>query len=88
MSRLPVFEEPTPWIADLFASQAAREGGVVRRKTRDVDRCVGRDVFLAEMSRRGFTVIENAGQYVIFCNREPIRRLTGARTPISSPKKS
>ena len=88
MSHLPVFEEPFPWISDLFASQAAREGGVVRRKMRDVDRCVGRDVFLAEMNRRGFTVIENAGQYVIFCNREPLRRLTGPRPTISSLKKT
>jgi predicted ATPase len=40
-----------------------------------VDRYVGRDAFLAEMRRRGFAVLENAGQFVIFCNREPIRRL-------------
>jgi hypothetical protein len=40
-----------------------------------VDRFVGREAFLAEMRRRGFSVVENAGQLVIFCNREPIRRL-------------
>jgi len=27
------------------------------------------------MQRRGFAVIENAGQFVIFCNREPVRRV-------------
>lgn len=66
---------PEGWIAHLFAAQAARDGGVIRRQIRDVERYVGRDVFLAEMRRRGFPVVENAGQFVIFCNREPIRRL-------------
>lgn len=62
------------WLLHLFSSQAAREGGVIRRKIRDVDRMIGREPFLAEMRRRGYKVLENAGQYVIFCNREPIRR--------------
>jgi hypothetical protein len=63
------------WIAHLFNSQAARDGGVIRRQVRDVERYVGRDVFLAEMRRRGFTVLENAGQFIIICNQEPIRRV-------------
>ena len=63
------------WIAHLFNSQAAREGSVIRRQVRDVERYVGRDVFLTEMRRRGFPVVENAGQFVIFCNQAPIRRL-------------
>jgi hypothetical protein len=75
MTEMPVYLRADHWISHLFSSQAAREGGVIRRKLRDVERFVGRDAFLAEMKRRGFPVIENAGQLVIFCNREPIRRL-------------
>jgi hypothetical protein len=71
----PGFLDADHWIAALFNSQAAREGAVVRRKTRDVDRYVGREAFLAEMRRRGFGVVENSGQFVIFCNQEPIRRV-------------
>lgn len=63
------------YLLHLFSSQQAREGGVVRRKVRDIDRYLGREAFLAEMRRRGFAVVENAGQFVIFCNREPIRRI-------------
>ncbi|MEL6206195.1 MAG: N-(5'-phosphoribosyl)anthranilate isomerase [Pseudomonadota bacterium] len=63
------------WLRQIFLSRAAAEGGVVRRKVRDVERYVGRSVFLAEMERRGFSVVENAGQFVIFCNRSPLRRL-------------
>ena len=75
MSAMPQFLSPDTWLRHLFSSQAAQEGGVIRRKTRDIERFVGREVFLAEMQRRGFAVVENAGQFVIFCNREPLRRI-------------
>ena len=67
---------PQQFLAELFSSRAAATGAVIRRNVRDIDRFVGREAFLAEMRRRGFSVVENAGQLVIFCNREPIRRLT------------
>lgn len=76
MSHMPQFLSPEHWLRHLFASQAAQEGGVVRRKVRDIERYVGREAFLTEMRRRGFTVVENAGQFVVFCNHEPVRRLT------------
>ena len=63
------------WMSHLFSSKAARDGGVIRRKLRDIERYVGRDDFLKELNRRGFTAVENAGQLVIFCNREPLRRV-------------
>ena len=66
---------PGAWLVHLFSSQAAREGGVIRRKVRDIDRYLGREAFLSEMRRRGFPVVENAGQFVIFCNQEKIRRV-------------
>ena len=75
MTVQPTFLDAENWISSLFSSQAAREGAVIRRKSRDIERYVGREVFLVDMRRRGFSVVENAGQFVIFCNREPIRRL-------------
>ena len=76
MNVQPEFLDAEHWISHLFDSRAAREGAVVRRKVRDVERFVGRDMFLTEMRRRGFSVVENAGQFVVFCNCEPLRRLT------------
>ncbi|HMS95998.1 MAG: N-(5'-phosphoribosyl)anthranilate isomerase [Tabrizicola sp.] len=66
---------PQQFLAELFSSRAAATGAVIRRSLRDVERFMGRDAFLEEMRRRGYSVVENAGQLVIFCNREPIRRL-------------
>ena len=74
MSALPPQTE-AQFFSELFASKAARDGAVIRRQVRDVERYVGRAAFLTEIRRRGFPVIENAGQFVIFCNREPLRRL-------------
>lgn len=74
MSALPPRTEDQ-FLGELFASKAARDGAVIRRQVRDVERYVGRGAFMEEMRRRGFAVVENAGQFVIFCNREPLRRL-------------
>jgi hypothetical protein len=75
MTAMPQYLSPDHWVSHLFSSQAAREGGVIRRKIRDVERFVGREPFLDEMRRRGFPVVENSGQFVIFCNQDPIRRV-------------
>lgn len=75
MNTRPDLLSPDAWLLHLFQSQAACEGNVIRRKVRDVERYVGRDAFLAEMKRRGYPVVENAGQFVIFCNQEPIRQV-------------
>ncbi|RVT84148.1 N-(5'-phosphoribosyl)anthranilate isomerase [Rhodobacteraceae bacterium CCMM004] len=68
--------DPDVYLMDLFGSKAARSGGVIRRQRRDIERIVGVDRFAAELRRRGFSSVENGGQIVVFCNREPIRRLT------------
>ncbi len=74
MSALPPLTQDQ-FFGELVASKAPRDGAVIRRQVRDVERYVGRAAFLTEIRRRGFTVVENAGQFVIFCNREPLRRL-------------
>ena len=72
MTRLPDVISPDRWIVQLFSARSAAEGGTVRRKVSDVERLIGRERFLREVSRRGFRVVENAGQFIIFCNREPV----------------
>ena len=67
---------PEIWLHDLFSSKAVNQGGVIRRKARDVERFAGMERFMAEVDRRGFQAAENAGQIVIFCNRSPVRWLT------------
>lgn len=70
---LPPRSDAARWLAQMFASRAAAQGAVVRRSVADVERLVGREAFLAEIDRRGFGLVENAGQFVILCNREPVR---------------
>lgn len=66
--------DPDQFLRNIFACKAVQEGAVIRRKRRDVERFVGVDPFLEEVRRRGYQVVENAGQFVVFCNQEPIRR--------------
>ena len=70
---LPPHITPERWLAQLFGSNLARQGGVVRRSVRDVERLVGRERFRCELDRLGYQAVENAGHFVIFCNREPVR---------------
>lgn len=72
MTSLPACLPAHLWIRQIFSAQAARDGGIVRRKVADVERIVGRAAFEAELRRRGYRAVVNAGQYVIFCNAEPV----------------
>ena len=65
--------EHEAWVFAIFASKAAIQGGVVRRAVRDVDRLIGRDALAAEVRRRGYHMVENSGQFVIFCNNDAVR---------------
>ena len=73
MTTLPAHLTSEKWLRQIFSAQAARDGGVVRRQVRDVERLIGRDVFEGEVKRRGFSAVETTGQYVIFCNHEGLR---------------
>ena len=72
MTQMPAVISPEKWIVQVFSAKSVAEGGTVRRKVRDVERLIGRERFLYEVRRRGFRAVENAGQFIIFCNREPV----------------
>ncbi len=64
---------PDVWLLQMFSARAAREGGIVRRQVPDVERIMGRRAFEAELRRRGYHAVKNAGQFVIFCNNEAVK---------------
>lgn len=70
---VPVPLSADAWLQQLFRSQAAAKGGVIRRQKRDIERLLGWDRFWQELKRRGFHAAENAGQVVIFCNQDAER---------------
>lgn len=79
MEKLPPNRSPEAFLADVFGSRLVRDGKVIRRSLRDIDRYFGRDAFVEEVYRRGFRAIENSGHVVIFCNQEPVRILKPRR---------
>jgi hypothetical protein len=72
MTHVPLPITSQEWMRQMFATKTALDGGVIRRKVSDVERLVGRDVFLLSMKRRGFRVVENAGHFVVFCNSDDV----------------
>ncbi|APE43289.1 N-(5'-phosphoribosyl)anthranilate isomerase [Sulfitobacter alexandrii] len=64
---------PEIWLRDVFSAKQVLTGGIIRRKTRDIERYVGREAFESEVRRRGFQAVENAGHIIVFCNQERIR---------------
>ncbi|MEL6563685.1 MAG: N-(5'-phosphoribosyl)anthranilate isomerase [Pseudomonadota bacterium] len=75
MDALPDYLTPEQWLDKIFSAKSALQGGVVRRKVRDIDRLVGRPLFREELRKLGYRAIENNGNFVIFCNRAPLRIL-------------
>ena len=75
MTDLPAAIMPDRWIVQFFSARAVAEAGIARRSVADIERLVGRQRFLGEVQRRGFRAIENAGQIVVFCNRDDVRIL-------------
>ncbi|NSY38171.1 N-(5'-phosphoribosyl)anthranilate isomerase [Leisingera sp. ANG59] len=75
MSQLFRTVSPELWMQQIFDVKSARQGGVVRRKLRDVERNVGLAKLQNEVQRRGYHAVLNGKQVVIFCNNEPVRFL-------------
>lgn len=75
MAEFPEYLTPEIWLAQVFAAGEVRRGGVIKRQIRDVERLCGREAFLAEIRRRGFQAVQNGRHFVVFCNRQPIRRV-------------
>lgn len=56
------------WIAQIFESDIANNGGVVRRSVGDVEKYASSEMLITEVRRRGFHAIETGGQFVILCH--------------------
>ena len=67
---------PDTYLYNVFACKAVQQAVVIRRKSRDIERYVGRAALNAELDRRGFLAIENGGKIIIVCNREPLQVIT------------
>lgn len=52
----------------IFSAKAVEKAAVIRRDVRWIDREIGRDLFLSEVRKRGFHLIETGGQWIVICN--------------------
>lgn len=78
---MPSHIDPETWLRSVFSAKAVGLGGVIHRAVRDVERLAGRELFIAEVHKRGFTLVENGTQFVVFCNRDPVRLVVDRDPP-------
>lgn len=83
---LPSHLEPENWLRTVFSAKAVGRGGILHRAIRDVERYAGRARFMAEVHKRGFTLVENGTQFVVFCNRDPVRLVVDRDPPSLSER--
>ena len=69
MTQLIRMTDPSPWQNQIFSSKSK----IVRRSVLSVEREIGRDALELEVRRRGFHMIEAAGQFIIICDPNPVR---------------
>ena len=70
-----VHHHPEVWIEGFLSARAVDKGGVIRRSVAWVEHEIGRELFIAEIRRRGFCLLEAGGQFIVICSRGPIRRI-------------
>lgn len=61
------------WIEQIFESQIAKRGGVVRRQVASVDKFASRVELKEECKKRGYHVIEHGDQWLIFCDKAEVK---------------
>ena len=61
------------WLDQIFNSQIAQIGGVVRRKLSSIRRYSSEAELKAEVKRRGYHIVEHGNQWLIFCDQAAVR---------------
>jgi hypothetical protein len=61
------------WIAQIFNTQAAKNGGIVRRKVSSVKKYASLTALLREVRRRRFHLLRCGHQYVVLCNKGSLK---------------
>jgi hypothetical protein len=62
----------TTWMDQVFNCAEVRNGGVIHRAKRDVEKYAGTAAFVDEVFNRKFRLIETSHAFVVVCNREPV----------------
>jgi hypothetical protein len=61
------------WVKQIFQSQIAKRGGVVRRKVTSIDKFASQAELSAECHKRGYHIVEHGDQWLIFCDKASVK---------------
>ena len=60
-------------VNQIFESQIAKRGGVVRRKVSSIDKYASQSEVKAEARKRGYHIIQHGDQWLIFCDKASVK---------------
>ena len=58
-----------PWIQRIFESAQAKNGGIVRRNAKDVQKFASESELREAAQSRGFHMLRHGSQYLILCSK-------------------
>ena len=64
---------PQFWLDQVFLVKAVEKAGVVRRNSTWVSKEIDRVLFVGEVRRRGFHLLEIGDQLIVICHSDPVR---------------
>lgn len=72
--------DPEAWIEQAFDNPGVRNRSVFRTSVKAVNTGAGMEMFIREVTERGYRALENAGVIIVFCNRDPVEILSTGKT--------
>jgi hypothetical protein len=64
------------WVEQIFESQIARRGGVVRRKMSSIHQYASLDAVREAAERRGYHIVQHGDQWLMLCDEADVRIIT------------
>lgn len=61
------------WVDQIFDSQIAKRGGVVRRKLKSIDKFASQKEVKDKCKSLGYHIIQHGDQWLIFCDKAMVR---------------
>jgi hypothetical protein len=61
------------WVNQIFQSNIAKRGGVVRRKLSSIDKYASQREVTKEAKPRGYHIVQHGDQWLIFCDTASVR---------------
>ncbi len=61
------------WVRQMFQSQIAKRGGLVRRKITSIDKFASRAEVKAKSTKGGYHIVQHGDEWLVFCDKASVK---------------